>query len=360
MAQAQLTVDIDAITSNWRALDALTASHVATAAVVKADCYGLGAARIAPALAAAGARTFCVAQAEEGAVVRTALRAAAGAEAAGAGSAEPEILVFGGYAGGEAPLFREYALTPLLNSPGQLRHFRAEMSGAPCGIQLDTGMNRLGFEGLELAQTLMEIMALRPRLVMSHLACADEPANPMSALQLAAFNTMTLALPGIRRSLSATGGTLLGPLYHFDMVRPGVGLYGGAPYMQAKPVVRLSLPVIQVRDVLPGEIVGYGGTYVAERPRRIATLSAGYADGLLRSLSGAATLHAGDTPCPLVGRVSMDLITVDVTGLDEVPATMDILGPHQGVDTLAAAAGTIGYEILTALGSRYARVYKGA
>ncbi|WP_118135288.1 alanine racemase [Oceanicella sp. SM1341] len=348
MAQAQLTVDIDAITANWRALDALTAPHVATAAVVKADCYGLGAGRIAPALAAAGARIFCVAQAEEGAEVRAAL---------GEG---PEIFVFGGYGEGETALFRDHGLTPLLNSPDQLKRFSADLAGRPCGVQLDTGMNRLGFEGLELAQHLMEIMALRPSLVMSHLACADEPAHPMNALQLAAFNTMTMALPGIRRSLSATGGTLLGPLYHFDMVRPGVGLYGAAPYADATPVVSLSLPVIQVRDVLPGEIVGYGGTYVAEGPRRIATLSSGYADGLFRSLSGKATLYAGDRPCPLVGRVSMDLITVDVTGLDHVPPTLEILGPHQGVDALAGAAGTIGYEILTGLGSRYARVYKGA
>ena len=159
----------------------------------------------------------------------------------------------------------------------------------------------------------------------------------------------------IPRSLAATGGVLLGPAYHFDLCRPGIGLYGGAPFLDAQPVVLLSLPVIQIRDVEPGESVGYGNAWTAARPSRIATVSAGYADGLIRAMGPQADLWRDGTSCPVVGRVSMDLITVDVTDLADAPEALDILGPDQGVDALAATAGTIGYEILTSLGARYAR-----
>ena len=178
----------------------------------------------------------------------------------------------------------------------------------------------------------------------------------MNEVQLQAFHAMTDGT-GVPRSLAATGGIFLGPRYQFDLTRPGVGLYGGLPFAQAHPVVRLSLPVIQTREVAMGEPVGYSNTWVADRPTVIATVSGGYADGLLRSLSGKALLWDGDTPCPVVGRVSMDLITVDIGHLPQVPRTLDILGPHQGVDQLAAIGSTIGYEILTSLGNRYARRY---
>jgi alanine racemase len=164
---------------------------------------------------------------------------------------------------------------------------------------------------------------------------------------------------GVARSLAATGGTLLGTAYHFDVTRPGVGLYGGMPFSGAQPVVRLSLPVIQIRDVAVGETVGYGNTWVATKPSRIATLAAGYADGLIRAMTGRAKVFVGNTPCPLVGRVSMDMLGVDVTHLAEAPEVLDILCPAQSVDALADAAGTIGYEILTSLGNRYERSYAG-
>jgi alanine racemase len=164
---------------------------------------------------------------------------------------------------------------------------------------------------------------------------------------------------GVKRSLAATGGMLLGEAYHFDLCRPGIGLYGGAPYAEARPVVRLDLPVIQLRDVDPGETVGYSNGWTAPRPSRIATVSAGYADGLIRAMGPRARVFAGATACAVVGRVSMDLITVDVTHLGDVPDALTILGRDQGVDDLAEAAGTIGYEILTSLGSRYARVHRG-
>jgi alanine racemase len=193
---------------------------------------------------------------------------------------------------------------------------------------------------------------------MSHLACADEPLHPMNAAQLAAFNAMSFALPARRKALSATGGILLGAPFHFNLTRPGIGLYGGAPFADAKPVVQLDLPVIQTRDVLPGEAVGYGATWLATRPSKIATVSGGYADGILRAAKGFS-LYAGATPCPVVGRISMDLITVDVTDLKEIPPRLSLLNSTQTVDVLAQKAGTIGYEILTSLGSRYQRRYTG-
>jgi alanine racemase len=197
------------------------------------------------------------------------------------------------------------------------------------------------------------------QLIMSHLACADEPDHQENPAQLANFRAMT---DGTHhpRSLSATGGVLLGEAYHFDLTRPGIGLYGGLPFADATPVVRLSLPVIQVRQVELGEFVGYGASYRPNSPRQIATVAAGYADGLIRAMTGKAAVYAGDTPCPLAGRVSMDLMGVDVSGLgSDVPDHLDILCPAQGVDQLADHAGTIGYEILTSLGARYQRHYQG-
>jgi alanine racemase len=349
MARARLTVDLDAIVANWRALDALSAPAVETAAVVKADAYGLGAAVVGPALARAGARSFFVALAEEGAALRRAL---------GPG---PAIHVFAGLMPGDAELVRDFDLVPCLNSAAQMQAFADACPGRPCALQLDSGMNRLGLEPAELAAAAGLLPRLAPVLAISHLACADEPEQPMNEEQPRAFAAATAALPGVRLSLSATGGTLLGPDFHFGLTRPGIGLYGGLPFAEARPVVGLALPVIQIRDVAPGEAVGYGAAWVATRPSRIATVSAGYADGLPRALSGKGlALWAGETPCPIVGRVSMDLITADVTDLVEVPDALDILNERQTVDTLAAAAGTIGYEVLTSLGARYDRVYKGS
>ena len=324
----------------------MTSAATETGAVVKADSYGLGAARVAQVLARAGARKFFVAAAEEGAAVRQAL---------GEG---PEIFVFSGHMADDTGLIRDLGLIPMLNSVEQVQRHRDALPGAAFGVQLDTGMNRLGLEPADWAAVSAELIAAGPKLVMSHLACSDEPDHPMNALQLKNFRAMTDGL-GLKRALSATGGILLGPDYHFDVTRPGIGLYGGLPFETARPVVRLSLPVVQIRTVTPGETVGYANSWTATRESRIATVAAGYADGLSRRLSGKATLWAGDTPCPLIGRVSMDLITVDVTDLAEVPQSLEILGPHQGVDALAEVAGTIGYEILTSLGPRYQRAYVG-
>ncbi|MDA0962466.1 MAG: alanine racemase [Proteobacteria bacterium] len=344
MGTATLSIDHSAIAANWRALASLCRGE--TGAVVKANAYGLGAGEVARTLAGVGARWFFVAVAEEGAAVRAAL---------GPG---PRICVFSGHMAGDADALRAHDLTPMLNSVDQmLRHVEA-LPGHAFGIQLDTGMNRLGMEPAEWAALRDIALAQKPVVVMSHLACADDPHDPMNAHQLQVFREMTDGI-GVKRSLAATGGMLLGEAYHFDLCRPGIGLYGGAPYAEARPVVRLDLPVIQLREVDAGETVGYSNGWIAQGPSCIATVSAGYADGLIRAMGPRARVFAGATACPVVGRVSMDLITVDVTHLADVPETLTILGRDQGIDDLAEAAGTIGYEILTSLGARYARVHRG-
>ncbi|TRD20767.1 alanine racemase [Palleronia caenipelagi] len=344
MGTGRLNIDLGAVVANWRALDAMTAPDCETGAVVKADSYGLDATRVAPALYEAGARTFFVAMAEEGAAIRT----VAGPDA--------RIMVFSGHMAGDAEVIAAQGLIPMLSSVDQVqRHFEA-LPDHPFGIQLDSGMNRLGLEPADWADLRGEVLAKGPALIMSHLACADDAADPMNRQQLDCFREMTEGVDA-PLSLGATGGILLGEEYHFDMTRPGIGLYGGFPYEDARPVVRLSLPVIQTRTVAPGEAVGYGCSWRATRESRIATVSCGYADGLIRAMSSRAMLYHEGTACPQVGRVSMDTITVDVTDLGGEPEALDILCPKQGIDILADAAGTIGYEILTSLGARYNRVY---
>ncbi|MEQ9261216.1 MAG: alanine racemase [Roseovarius sp.] len=344
MGTATLTIDLNELAANWRALDAMTDCE--TAAVVKADGYGLGAARVARALAREGARTFFVAIAEEGAALR---------EALGPG---PTINVFSGHMPGDADMLGDLDLVPMINSIDQMiRHVEA-LPGKPFGIQLDSGMNRLGMEPAEWAALRDVALEQTPTLLMSHLACADEADHPMNAQQLKAFREMTDGL-GVPRSLANTGGVLMGPDYHFDLTRPGIGTYGGMPFVDARPVARVEIPVIQCRTLEPGETVGYANAFTAQRQTRIATVSAGYADGILRALGPKTALYADDIPCPIAGRISMDLIGVDITGLGRDPAALELMGLHQSIDTLAENADTIPYEILTSLGARYTRRYLG-
>ncbi|MCW1951944.1 MAG: alanine racemase [Octadecabacter sp.] len=344
MSTGFLTVDLDALTDNWRSLDAMT--NAETCAVVKADGYGLGVAKVGRALIKAGVKRFFVAVAREGAELRQAV------------GPNVEIFVFAGHMRGDTDMIGDMMLTPLVNTVGQLTRHLEALPEHPFGVQLDTGMNRLGLEIGEWASVAEIALSQNCRLVMSHLACADEPEHAMNRQQLEQFHLMTDGID-VPRSLAATGGILLGPEYHFDMTRPGVGLYGGAPFADAQPVAYLDLPVIQVRDVEIDETVGYGNAWTAKRPSKIATVSGGYADGLIRALSGGANLWHGDQAVPLVGRVSMDLITADVTDLPELPGVLSVLNQDQTVDALAQRAGTIGYEILTSLGPRYQRRYAG-
>jgi alanine racemase len=237
-------------------------------------------------------------------------------------------------------------------------------------------MNRLGMPEYEIEQLIAHpdlLSAFELSLVMSHLACADEPANPMNARQRERFNELRAKLPPAPASLANSGGVFLGPSYHFDLVRPGIALYGGRAH-DGKPnpmqtVVRLAARILQVRDLAPGATIGYGATYRVQRPSRIATIACGYADGFLRALSvktgeAGPVGYIGDYPVPIVGRVSMDFTTVDVTDvppeLTRRGAWVEVMGERVTLDDLTDRAGTIGYELLSRLGQRVHRVYEGA
>jgi len=343
MSSPTLTIDLAAVVANWRALDVLTTCE--TGAVVKADAYGLGMERVALALATAGVRQFFVAQTHEGVRLRKIL---------GPG---PPILVFGGHMVGDAGQLRAHGLTPMLNSVDQMLRHVESLPGHRFGIQLDTGMNRLGMEPAEWVALRDIAVGQNPVLIMTHLACGDEPDHVMNRQQLNVFKELTSDID-VPLSLSATAGILLGADFHFSLTRPGIGLYGGLPFSEAHSVVTLDLPVVQIRELEVGETVGYGNTWVALRPSRVASLGAGYADGLIRQMGGKAQVFTEGVSCPLIGRVSMDLLTADVTDIEGDPTFMSILCAEQSIDDLACAAGTIGDETLTSLGSRYARMYR--
>ena len=259
MTAATLTIDLNAVKENWRSLDAMSAPEVETAAVVKANGYGLDAAKVAIALAHTGAASFFVAVAEEGVKVRNAL------------GGQAKIYVFSGHMNGDTSLLKSHGLIPLLNSAEQFSHHVKQLPDHTFGIQLDSGMNRLGMEAQEFADIRPRLMEGNPQLIISHLACADEPPHPQNQEQLINFGRMTEGLD-VRRSLAATGGTLMGQNYHFDLCRPGVGLYGGLPFSGARQVVRLSIPTIQVRRVEAAETVGYSATWTAQRTSKIVIL----------------------------------------------------------------------------------------
>ena len=355
---AVLHIDLAAIVANWRAL-AARAAPGAVAGVVKANAYGLGAVQVARALHAAGCRHFFVAHLSEGMALRAGL---------GAG---PMIAVLDGFAPGAD---ESAGLVPVLNSLGDvLAHAAAGRSAGrarPALLHLDTGMARLGLDAGEQARLAGDhslLAGLDLLYVMSHLACADEPAHPLNAAQAARFARACAALPRLPRSFANSSGLFLGADYASDLARPGCALYGinptpGAPNPML-PVIRLEAPILQIREIPAGASVGYGASFVAARPSRIATIAVGYADGYLRCLSGQGVAAYRDMILPMVGRVSMDLITLDVTDAPGI-APGDVLqligGAAPSPDDLAARAGTIGYEILTSLGDRYRRAYGAA
>ncbi|HWA23171.1 MAG TPA: alanine racemase [Caulobacterales bacterium] len=331
---ARLTVCPQAAGANWKFFAARSAGE--TGAVVKADGYGLGADLIAPALAAAGARTFFVATLGEGLSLRSLL------------GETPAIYVFNGPAPGESAAYAQAALIPVLNSPAQIALWDGAMAHA---LHIDTGMNRLGLKPNELSAA----NGLKPLMVMSHLACASDPAHPKNAAQRARFTEIAARFPDARKSLAASGGVLLGRDYTFDLTRPGIGLYGGGALDEANPplsvVATLEAPILQVFDLPIGETVGYGATFTAAAPIRAATVALGYADGWLRSLSGKGYGHIGGALCPLLGRVSMDLVTIDISAAPNAREgdLVEFLGANAKLDDVAVRAGTISYEVLTNL-----------
>lgn len=356
-----MTIDLDAIRDNYHLLQKRVA-NVACAAVLKADAYGLGASCIAPVLAENGCRHFFVAHLDEGIALRPFLPKKA------------DVFVLHGPPVGAEQEFVQHRLIPVLNSMQQVNAWRQLAHSLerhlPAVIQLDSGMSRFGLSPDELDAWVMEPNFLRGidlRYLMSHLACAEQQDHPLNQQQLQFFQAARKRLPACPESLANSSGIFLGPDFHLDLVRPGAALYGIAPVAGAanpmKPVVRLQGKIVQTRTVERGTGVGYGSRYLAPDRRCIATVSVGYADGWLRNISQRGAAFIGDIRVPFAGNVSMDSITLDVTGIDPallVPGSyVDLLSASQTVDTVAGYAGTIGYEILTSLGSRYHREYIG-
>ena len=339
---AVLTVDLSALAHNYRTLQTVTGRPVHP--VVKANAYGHGVAPVAARLLEEGARTFFVARLHEG----VALRAAIGPV--------PTIYVLDGCVGAAAATLRDNILRPVLNNAEQLATWTASGSGA-CAVQIDTGMNRLGFRPEDAPAPFDGV-----ELVMSHLACADDPSEPMNRRQRDAFAAVSERYPNVLKSFANSGGCFLGPDFGFDVVRPGICLYGGGPEGRSddrlKAVGALTTEVLQVRDVPAGETVGYSRGFLAATPRRIATCGAGYADGFLRANSPKGQVWAAGRLLPIVGRVSMDVIAVDITDADVVLGDrVELFGPNRRVDDAATAAGTISYEMLTSVSPRVTRRY---
>jgi alanine racemase len=363
-ATGVLTVDLDALVANWRRLEK-TAVPAECGAVIKANAYGCGTAPVAGALAAAGCKTFFVATLDEAHAARAALPASA------------VIYVLDGFFQNGGDAYARLDVKPVIGDLNELAEWdvfcrRSGWAGG-AAIHIDTGLNRLGL-------TISEAQGIIPRinagdhgitLVMSHLACAEALHHPLNARQLASFREVASLFTGVPASLSNSSGVFLGAPFQFDLVRPGAALYGVNPTPEAdnpmRQVVELKARIVRIRNVEKGGSVGYGATWTARRPTRLAIVSAGYADGYFRAGSsndgtrGAEVVVAGKR-CPIAGRVSMDLMAVDVTDLDKSAARrghmVTLIGDGITVDELANHFGTIGYEVLTSLGGRYARVYK--
>ena len=362
-ATGVIIIDLSAIAQNWASLARLV-SPADCGAVVKADAYGLGAAKVIPALAAAGCRSFFVATPQEAADARRL-----------AGSAA--LYVLDGLLPGAGDILIEAAAIPVLSNPDSVREWaqiaRSRDIRLPAALQIDSGLNRLGLDEPAIAAIMADgelLSWLDLKLVMSHLACADDPADAKNAEQLMAFRHLTAQLLPAPLSLAASDGLMLGRDFHFDLVRPGYAVYGGQAFKggatPVRPVVQAHARVLQVRDVAPGATIGYSASYAAKGRRRIATVAAGYADGVFRHLSAGDGETGGHVAldghiAPIVGRVSMDLITVDVTGIPERSAVRGafacLIGPDIPIEAVGTAAGTIGYEVLTGLGRRFHRVY---
>ncbi len=343
---ARLTVDLRALRENYRRIADVGER---TAAVVKADAYGLGAVRVVEALAREGCRDFFVATEAEGIVVRSASR-------------DSNVFVLSGPVdAGSAAVMVRHGLTPVINDETQLGRW-AEHRETPVAVHVDTGMHRLGFDHGTFSVSMFD--GFNVGLVLSHLACADDPDQPLNKHQVDRFETIRSLFPNALGSLANSAGALAG--IGSDIVRAGIALYGGNPFSRRpnpmSPVATLEARVVALRMVAKGQPIGYGSTYTTEQATRIAVLGAGYADGIPRGLSRDARVALRGHRLPVVGRVSMDLLHVDASGVDSVIALGDwveIFGRTVGIDETAAWAGTISYELLTRLGSRLRRCYTG-
>jgi alanine racemase len=356
-AASVLEIDLDAVAGNWRLLAGKHAG--ATAGVLKADAYGVGAAQVAAKLYGAGCRHFFTAHLSEAMAIRALVP-------------DAMLAVLHGILPGEAEIFSGQNISPVLCSLDDIALWRAEAARLsktlPALLHVDTGMARTGLSPSDLTRLgddMSRLDGVEIRTVMTHLVGAETPSDPISQAQLIRFREAKKLFPAAGASLANSSGTFLGENFTADLARPGAALYGinptpGSPNPM-RPVVRLTARILQIRDIEAGETVGYNGTWTAQRPSRIATVAVGYADGFLRHLSNAATAMADGHKIPLVGRVSMDLTTYDVTDVPQIAPgdSLELIGPGHDADALAVEAGTNGYEILTSLGSRYQRRYLG-
>lgn len=370
LSGGRLTIDLAALADNWRKLRDRLGGNCECTAAIKGAGYGIGLEEAAETLARAGCRTFFVALPNEGLRTRAILP-------------DARIYVLDGLLPGTAADYAASNLIPVLGSMPEIEEWAAfcteQGRQLPAALHIDTGMNRLGLrldEARALAQRPDLLAAFELTLVMSHLACASGRDHPLNALQLSRFGEIADLYPGVPKSLANSGGIFLGDDYHFDLVRPGIALYGGEAMDDEpnpmRPVVTAEARILTLRDAEPGESVGYGAAQSVERPTRLAILGVGYADGYHR-LAGtssdkdgepaqSAQVWIGGHVAPIFGRVSMDLIAVDVTDIPpEVCARgawVELFGPNISVDSVARCARTIGYELLTGLGNRYTRSYK--
>ena len=346
----RLRINLAALSANYRLFQSSCAGGI-SAAVVKADAYGLGVMPIARTLWREGCRHFFVASCDEGVQLRAQFPQAG-------------IYVFEGARDETAAILADVGLIPVLNHPGQLEVWRRLGNGGAVAVHLDTGMHRLGFPWDTDVDAFSDIAV---QLLMTHLACADDPGHPLNAIQRQRFAgagaRFRTRFPGLRFSVGNSAGVLSGADGDGGLGRPGIGLYGGNPLADSaspvRPVVTMEGQVLQLRRVLPGDSIGYGASYEASREMAVAVVGLGYADGLPRLLSNRGEAFCDGRRCPIVGRVSMDLTTVDVSGVSVVPGDwLEFMGEHISVDEVAAWAQTIPYEILTGLGSRHERIYE--
>lgn len=341
-SSARLVVDTAALVANWRSF-AAASGGAETGAAIKANGYGLGARQVMLALAVAGCREMFVAHWSEVAALMPL----------------PEgvrVAVLHGVAPADVGAALQLPARPVLGSAAQIAAWRT--TGRPFDIMVDTGINRLGLSAAEARSGLLD--GLEIDTLHSHLACAEQPGHPLNAQQLAHFAEIAAAIPARRRALANSGGITLGSDYVFDLTRPGIGLYGGGTGPGGKalaPVASIAAPVMQVRAIAAGESVGYGATFVAARPTKVAVVALGYADGYPRSASGQGSAVVGGVRCPLIGRVSMDMTCFDVTDAPPL-AEGAMIAINFDLASLSAASGRSQYELLTGLGARYARDYR--
>ncbi len=340
-----IKINLSNIKKNWLYLNKFSKKNTETSAVIKANAYGLGAHEVATALWEAGSRSFFVATTEEAINIDKIL------------PKYRKIYVLNGYDKKNKKAFNELDLIPVLNSPDQLNSFVEDSKNKNFCIQIDIGMNRLGFQLDQIYKHKDCIKNLNLDLVLGHLTTAINPKNSSNKIQLHKFKEFSNNFPFSKKSLAASHGIFIDNKYHFDLIRPGIALFGGIRNSNILDVVSIELPVIQTHFLEPGDGIGYGLTYVCKEKKRVATLAGGYADGLTRNFSNVGFLYHNKIPCPILGKISMDLVTVDISHLNQVPEKLTFLGQNQSINDLSDIAKTISHEILINLGNRFSRHY---